>query len=369
MDGRPRPSVCIDNPVGDRILTAVSVRQTELWQPGARNSLPRVVVTGANGFIGANLCRRFVAAGHRVTGFVRRHSDISALAGVDIELIRADLRHPGEILLPADTRCIVHAAAVVSDSAGDAECRAGILEATLNLATAAGTQCPGLERFIYISTALVLGYGRRQISAARPGRALTDMPYVRYKRLAENHLLEQHRLRGLPVVVLRPADVYGPYDRTSTLPMLDSLGRGFPLVVGAGTQRMAYCYVDNLTHAVERACLSGAAVGRCYTVCNSTTLDWRAFFGRLGAGVGVRPRNVPRIAALWAVLAADALRRVLPMARPRLTVYRFRRAISDTTYDASNTVRDLGYCPDEDVPGQLGATCRWYLSRRRDGAR
>lgn len=265
--------------------------------------------------------------------------------------------------MPDETRFIVHAAAVVSDSAGDDACRIGTLDATRNLVTATEAQCPQLERFIYISTALVLGYGRRNISDAKPGRDLADMPYVRYKRRAEEYLLERYRTNRLPVVVLRPADVYGPNDRVSTVPMLDSLGRGVPLLIGSGASLLAYCYVDNLTHAVEQAFYSDCAVGRCYTVCNKTPLDWRQFFSELGEGVGARPRSVPRVTAFWTALVFDAIRRFLPMARPPLTAYRFRRATSDTTYDISATIRDLGYCPHEDVSGQLNRTCQWYLSR------
>jgi nucleoside-diphosphate-sugar epimerase len=336
--------------------------------PGRAEQPAVVVITGASGFVGSNLCRRLAGVACRVTGIVRQQSDTSTLEGVKLDLVRADLRRPHEIRLPPDTCHIIHAAALVSDSAADADCRAGILDATRNLVTAAESQCRRLERFIYISTALVLGYGQRQISDARPGRAVADMPYVRYKRLTEEFLLERHRRNGLPLVILRPADVYGPRDRVSTVPMLDTLGRGMPVLVGAGTSRMAYCYVDNLTQAVERACLCDRALGRCYTVCNLTTLDWRTFFDGLGARVGARPRAVPRVAAFGAVLVADALRRFLPMARPPLTVYRFRRATTDTTYDISSTVRDLGYSPDEDVDGQLGATCQWYLGRRAEAA-
>ena len=323
-----------------------------------------VVVTGANGFVGSNLCRRLAASGCRVTGIVRRQSDLRALDGVKLNLVRADLRYPREIRLPPDARYIIHAAAVVSDNASDVECRAGILDATRNLVAAAEAQCPELERLVYMSTALVLGYGRDQISPTRPGRPVADMPYVVYKRLAEEFLLERHRQHGLPLVILRPADVFGPYDRVTTMPLLDTLGRGVPILVGAGKSRLAYCYVGNLAQAVERACLSECATGGCYTVANSTTLDWREFIGGLGAGMGKKPRAAPRFVVFGLVVVAEALRRFLPWARPPGTAYRFRRATNNTTYDISATVRDLGYCPDEDVAAQLGVTCQWYCDHR-----
>lgn len=354
----------VDSRAAVRILSVVNVSLVEAQDAVGLDPSCSIVVTGANGFVGSNLCRRFAACGYRVTGIVRQQSDLRALDGVSLDLVRADLRRPAEIRLPPDTRYIIHAAAVVSDNATDADCHASILNATRNLVAAAEAQCPRLERFVYISTALVLGYGRDQISPTRPGRPVAGMPYVVYKRRAEEFLLERHRQHGLPLVILRPADVIGPHDRVTTMPMLDSLGRGVPLLIGDGTSRMAYCYVGNLAHAAEQACLSEHATGGCYTVANSTTMDWREFIGGLGTRVGRKPRAFPRCAAFGFVVLADALRRFLPWSRPPLTAYRFRRATTNTTYDISATVRDLGYCPDEDVAAQLGITCQWYCSHR-----
>ena len=362
--GRRARRGLVDSRAEGRILSAVNASFAVDRDAVGLNPSCSVVVTGANGFVGSNLCRRFAAGGFRVTGVVRRQSDLRALDGVKIDLVRADLRRPAEIRLPSDTRYLIHAASVVSDNATDAECRAGILDATCNLVAAAEAQCPRLERFVYISTALVLGYGRDRISPTRPGRPVTDMPYVLYKRLAEEFLLERYRQHGLPLVVLRPADVFGPHDRVTTMPLLDTLGRGVPILVGAGKSRLAYCYVGNLAQAVERACLSGCATGGCYTVANSTALDWSEFIGALGTGMGRKPRAAPRFVVFGFVVVAEALRRFLPWARPPVTAYRFRRATNNTTYDISATVRDLGYCPDEDVAAQLGATCQWYCDHR-----
>lgn len=319
------------------------------------------LVTGANGFIGSNICRNFVRLGLRVIGTVRRDSDLSLLRDLDIELVALDLRRRNAIRLPAGIDYIIHAAAPVSDSSSSAESRAGIRDATRNLAEAALQQCPGLRRFVYISTALVLGYCRAGISPSRPGRSAAHIPYVSAKQQAEELLRQLHRTSGLPVVILRPADVYGPFDRTSILPMCRSLERGLPLTVGTGQNRLAYCYVGTLVQAVERACSEDRAVGRCYTIANLTTPSWQEFFGYLAAGLGRKLRRpMPASLAFGLTVASELLRQVVPLARPALTRYRFRRATTDTTYDISPAVRELGLRPDEDIAGQLAAAARWF---------
>jgi nucleoside-diphosphate-sugar epimerase len=327
-----------------------------------------VFITGANGFIGANLCRGLAARGFRVTGLVREGADLSALDGTDVELVRGDLRRPG-VRLPAGTEHMVHAAAPVSDSAGSRQCQEGIYVATQNLVGAVQEQCPRLRRFVFLSTALVLGCGRTGISPTRPGRDLGCVPYVRYKRETERWLLAVHAERGFPVVILRPTDVYGPLDRTSIAPMCRALDGGIPLLVGTGQGRIAYCHVETVVRAVERALVEERAVGRCYTVANVTTLTWRDFFGYLAAGLGrpLRP-PVPTAAAFGLTVATELLRWFLPLARPGLTRYRFKRATTDTTYDTSATVRELGCIADEDVAAQLAAAARWYREYHRRAA-
>lgn len=325
-------------------------------------------ITGASGFIGANLCRGLAGQGWRVIGLIRTSSDLSALEGVPVELIRGDLRRRHEIRLPPDTDVIVHAAAPVSDSATDAECRAGIGDATRNLAEAALAQCRRLRRFVYLSTALVLGYCRTGICESRPGRSAAHLPYVRHKARAEKLLLDLFRTRGLPLVILRLADVYGRLDRTSIVPMCRSLERGLPLLLGTGRRHLAYCHVGTVVEAVVRACAEERAVGRAFTVANSTTLDWQEFFGLLAAGLGRRLRPpLPAGVAFGLTVVAELLHGLVPIARPPLTRYRFRRATADTTYDVSAAIRDLGLRPDEDIAGQLRAAAAWY--RESGGAR
>lgn len=326
---------------------------------------PVVFVTGANGFVGVNLCRGLTALNYRVVGMVRPDSDLRMLDGVRIELVRGDLRRPGSLRPPRDTQYVVHSAATVSDSASDTECRAGILAATRHLAEAALEQCPQLRRFVYISSALVLGYGRTGIAESRPGRSCTYLPYVKYKQQAESLLLSLYRSRGLPVVILRPSDVYGRFDRTSVLRMCRAIDRGVPILVGTGASKLAYCHVETLVRAVARVCEFEGAVGKCYTVASDTPVTWREFFGHLSKGLG-RPLRGPMPAALVfaAVVVIELARRLVPLRNPDLTQYRFRRATQDTTYDTSATVRELGLAPDEDIAGQLLAAARWYREHR-----
>ena len=83
----------------------------------------RVLITGANGFIGSNLCLWFRDRGWEVDALVRESSDLHFLEGHDVRIIKGDLRFAEQIDVPDGTTHVIDAAALVSDFAGDENAR------------------------------------------------------------------------------------------------------------------------------------------------------------------------------------------------------------------------------------------------------
>ncbi len=326
-----------------------------------------VLITGANGFIGSHLCDAFVKEGYRVCGLVRRTSDLRFLDTAAVSLIYGDLREIEKIQLPDGVDVIVHAAALVSDNASRRECKAQIYDITVNLVQWARRQCPGLLKFVYISTALTIGYCADDISEENPGRSAAYVPYNYTKKLTEAYLLRQHRDSGFPVVILRPGDVYGPRDRTSCELMLQAAERNVPLIVGRGDKKFGFCYPDNLCKAALAAVSRTGTSGQAYTVTNGICPTWGEFFASLQAGVG-RPQRlyVPVWVSMAAAVLLELAKRVIPVFKPAINYYRIRRITAQTTYDLTETFRDLDYQPDDDYRGQFQAIVDWY-KREREG--
>ena len=322
----------------------------------------KVLITGANGFVGSNLCRHFLDRGWEVHGLVRPTSDLRFLSVLDVRLIRGDLSVPGGAALPAGVPYVVHSASIVSDVAGDAFCDRHIYGLAVNLVRLLRERGGPLRRLVEISTSLTLGYAATGISDESPGRSAESMPYVRHKIRTERYLLDEHAARGLPVVILRPADIFGPRDRTTCLRILQGCAAGVPLIVGRGRWRFGLCYVGNLCQAVELALTREGIEGRAYTVTNGVLPTWREFFEAIQRGLGRRQRiAVPKGAAYAAAALVGAVKAFRPGWNPPLTRYRIRRITTDTTYDISRTVAELGYRPDDDYRRQFEEIVRWYL--------
>jgi nucleoside-diphosphate-sugar epimerase len=329
---------------------------------------PSVFITGANGFIGSSLCHYFLAQGYTVYGLVRPNSNLHFLENTKVQLIRGDLSQVDKIELPPTVDYIVHSASVVSDLADEKTCQEQIFALTVNFVNRLRQAQIAFRKFIYISTALTLGYDALNISDQRPGKPALFLPYARFKKKSEEHLLELHQQQRFPVVILRPADVYGPRDRTSCALMLSACDKGTPLIVGHGNWNFALCYIDNLCQAVYLACAKEGIDGQCYTVANDATPTWRQFFSGFQRGLNKRQRlYVPVSLAYAAAFIFQGIHRLFPRFRPPLTFYRIKRITSHTSYDISRTKADLGYHPENDTERQVAAIVEWYKAEKSGG--
>ncbi|MBN2408614.1 MAG: NAD-dependent epimerase/dehydratase family protein [Candidatus Aminicenantes bacterium] len=328
----------------------------------------KVLITGANGFIGSNLCRSLAAGGYEVYGLVRRTSDLHFLEGRPVRLVFGDLGDPQSLSIPQDIDSVVHAASIVSDQASESACEAGIFNLTVNLVQRIKHLGITPRRFVYISTTLTLGYLGSGLSEERPGRPADFMPYVRAKKKCEAFLRERMESDRLPLVILRPGDTYGPNDRTSCDKILRAAERRIPIIVGTGQHRFAFCYIDNLCQSVRLALEDDRAVGRAYTVTNGILPTWREFFAGFQKAMGKPQRvYVPVCLAKTAAGIQEFWKRISPGFQPELTQYRIRRITTETTYDISRTVAELGYRPDNDTAKQIEEIVAWYREDRKKG--
>jgi nucleoside-diphosphate-sugar epimerase len=210
----------------------------------------RVIVTGANGFVGRSTCSALCDAGHDVTALVRRPGGCEPRAH---EQVIADDNFASLSALPA-ADVLIHLAArvhVMKDSAGDPlrEYRAVNVEGSLNVARAALRA--GVKRLVFISSIKALGEGE----PGRPWReddppAPAD-PYGITKLEAEQALAGFGREQGMEVVVLRPPLVYGPGVRANFEQLMRAVERGIPLPLGAIDARRSMVYVGNLADAIR----------------------------------------------------------------------------------------------------------------------
>jgi nucleoside-diphosphate-sugar epimerase len=330
--------------------------------------MQNVLITGANGFIGSNLSRYFLERGYNVHGLVRKTSDLHFLEGQNINLIYGDLNEVEKIEWPKSLDIVIHCASIVSDAADDACCESNIFNSTINLVRHIKDNGILLKKFIFMSSALVLGYRKLNISEENPGLSASHLPYVRSKKKTEEKLLLMHDGNKLPVVILRPADVFGPNDRITCAHILRAIEDSMPVIVGSGKRIFPFCYVENLCQATYLACNSKNSEGQTYTVTNGSDVTWKEFFSFLQEKLKKKqwiyiPTFLPYVVAF----VMKIIQKIVPSYEPPLTDYRIKRITSHTNYDISKTIKELNYVPENDIQKQFSAIVEWYLAEKDAG--
>ena len=218
----------------------------------------KVLVTGGAGFIGSNLVRVLLAEGWQVTVFDNLSSGPPLyIEQLPVELIRGDVLDVE--MVERTVRgfdAIVHLAAQngvpnsLANPRRDFEVNA---IGTLNLLEAA--RHSEIRRFVFASSNAPLG---RQEPPAEENKApLPISPYGASKLTGEAYCLAYHGSWGLGSVILRFANVYGPYSgRKSSVVarFFNDILAGSPITIdGEGTQTRDFVYVVDLCGAIAAA--------------------------------------------------------------------------------------------------------------------
>jgi len=270
----------------------------------------KVLVTGATGFIGGRLVERLVLEhGAEVRALVRNLAGAARLARFppgSVTVLRGDVTDPAD-LETAMQGCdrVFHCAYGTS---GSQKHRAWVnTEGTRRVLAAA--QAARARRIVYLSTLMVYGQtGDGDLDETAPRQRFGN-PYSDSKLEAERIALSS----GLPVAVIQPTAVYGPFGGVWTETVLRSLKAGRQILINGGDGMANPVYVDDLVSAMLLAAVKEEAVGEAFLVSSAEPVTWREMFGRFERMLGGGDRTVDMTEA-----EALAWWRKSQRARPRL---------------------------------------------------
>ncbi|HBR15950.1 MAG TPA: hypothetical protein DD723_10520 [Candidatus Omnitrophica bacterium] len=304
----------------------------------------KVLVTGGNGFIGANLVRRLIQCGCQVTAFVRPGSDcwrIQDLLDV-VELYPVDLG--GEI--PGNVSCALHDVRIIYHLGA-----AGVHQATEDLSTMVKVNVMGtfhllrlaqkikVERFIYCGSCFEYGPG----NLLKEDRLPSPVNEYAASKLSAGILAETfYRQYGLSVVYLRPFTVYGPYEGLQRLiPFgICRMLEGKDLELTGGEQTRDMVFVEDVLEAFLLAGVRPQAVGQIINLASGNEMSVKDIVRTLIEVMGVSSKP-------------------LFGARP----YR-NSEVWALSGDPSNAKKVLGWTARTDLRQGLHETIQWFTENR-----
>lgn len=264
----------------------------------------RVVLTGANGFVGRHLadtlkCRGFDFLALSRVSCTTDYPSLTIQSLGNVEAIKAAL---------GGYSVVIHTAArahVMQDSVSDpiAEYRRVNTQMTLDLAKAA--VAAGVRRFIFISSIKVHG---EETALGSPCRAsdtlMPDDPYGMSKLEAEQGLMKLAGETGLEVVIIRPPLVYGPGVKGNFARLIKLMGKGLPLPLGAIYNKRSLVGIDNLIDLIIRCIDHPAAANQVFLAGDGEDLSTTELLRGMAEAIGRPARLIPVPAALLSLGAA-----------------------------------------------------------------
>lgn len=251
----------------------------------------RILVTGGAGFLGSHLVEMLIGEGHDVSVVDTLRSGRRENLKARVRFFETDIRAPlDQIFLAVQPDILLHLAAQVSvpDSMQNPALDLDInVAGTINLIETAVRF--KVKKLVTISSAAVYGVPQHlPLSEEISGVPLS--PYGLSKLAGEHYVRLLCSNHDLPYTILRPANIYGPGQRSegegAVVPafLTRFLAKQDPVIHGDGSQTRDFVYVEDMARAVR--CAMTRADGLTLNVSSGTAVSvfqlWSAIARTLG---------------------------------------------------------------------------------------
>jgi len=332
-----------------------------------KKARPRILVTGATGFLGMRLVELLTQRGYRVRALARKLSNIEKLKKLQAEIFFGDVASV-DSLKPAfeGVDMVVHAAADTEGREEDSEL--STIQGTKNVIDLC--QHYKIKRLVYISSCSVYGvadYKKNQVVTEE--FSLERFPekrghYSNAKFKAEESITEAIK-KGQPITVLRPGTIFGPGGEIFTPMMGFSFGSKVFGIIGMGKFVLPLVYIDNLVEAIITTIEKQESVGKIFNVVDSDNVSKKMYVKLLLKKL--YPKSHCIYIPFWFLYLAVFFQELLTSAlgrKPFLTRYRLVSSQKNIFYDSSRIINELNWAPLYTTKDALNMVLDYEHSKR-----
>jgi nucleoside-diphosphate-sugar epimerase len=322
----------------------------------------KVLITGANGFIGSHLTERLINVGYEVYCLRRKSSDMRWLEGLNVNYVYGDCCDKDSLnSCVKDYDYVFHlAGTIMANNERDYYLVNEI--GTQNLIESVYRYNRGIKRFVYLSS----------LSAHGPATRADNLPsedspphpvshYGRSKLKGEEAVMRYHA--DVPVCILRPSVVYGPRDRQFCL-FFRFIQKGFAPYWGKGHTSLVY--IDDMIDAIVLSIERDEAIGKVYFISDGMVYSNDRIIEEIASAIGrsVMKLRLPRPLLPMIGIFGDGIGKITGK-----TSMINRDKISEIMYndwvcDITRSRRDLGYNPCVGIKEGMKWTADWYRIHR-----
>ena len=316
--------------------------------------IKKILITGANGFIGGSLMRHYQKQGQDVIGV--------DLVGNGADIIQGDIANPDSIShLLKECDVIIHTAALVSNAMKDSDMWRVNVMATRNFIDAAKEY--NVRRFVQISSIVAYGNSAEgELDENHPVHA-DGGSYVLTKLASEHVVLAAQANHEIEVVIVRPGDAYGPGSRPWIIAPLEAISKRQFILPAKGEGFFRPIYIDDLVRGIVKAACHADAAGEIFNMsCEGfmTTKDYFTplyhWLGKKGP-ISVSTKLALKISAMASKLAD--LTGTLNEASPATVV----QLSTKSWFSIKKAEHILGWKPEVSFEEGMEISKKWALDQ------
>ena len=300
------------------------------------------LVTGATGFVGANLVAALTQTGWRVRVLHRSSSRLHALDGLTFEPALGDVLDRDSVQRALEGCQVVYHAAGVADYWRSSRERMFQVNVEGTRHVMAAALAGGVPRVVHTSSAAALGIpplGRPATEAQTWNVSPNRFPYGHSKHLAEL-VVQEYVAQGLPAVIVNPTVILGPRDVNlgSDSLIVGVYKRQLPFVLPGGVNVIGVADVA----AGHLLAAARGRVGERYLL-GGQNVSVPAFARLIGEVIGVPAPTLvlPRVSVAPLAALTGLASRVSPWPLP-VTADLIRLGAEPFYFDPSKAIRELG---------------------------
>lgn len=318
----------------------------------------KILVTGANGFIGSKVCEKLNLKNYFVIEVIRNNLTLNKIEKKKIAQVKNIDKNTDWLEILNDIDCIIHCAGIAQvlsnkDSNVIHDYRKINTEGTRALAEQAVKA--GVKRLIFLSSIKV--NGEKNLNHKKPFRhddlSCPIDPYAISKWEAEKYLHEISKEHGLEIVIIRPPLVYGPEVKGNFLRLIKLSSNKIPLPFSKIKNLRSFIGLDNLADFIIHCINHPAAPGKVFLVSDGEDIS--------------TPDLIKKISF---IMGKSKLFLDIPVFILKLIFFIFGRSkefeslTGSMRVDTSNAFKVLGWKPKNDLDYGLRKTIKWYLNKK-----
>ena len=331
----------------------------------------KVLVTGAAGFLGGHLVDMLVERGDEVRAMVRPVEDASRLRKLErVEVVHGDLTDLESLKRAVQgVQRVYNVAAKTGPWGLEKDYTKVNVWGVADLITA--SMDAGVQRIVHTSSITVYGHHLHGIVTEDHPFHAEDNPYSRTKIADEKLVTDLVKERGAPVVIVRPAWIYGPRDNASFGRFVAIVESGKGFLIGSGKNIVPVVYVRDMAQGLIKAGdADDGVIGQAYTIADDRRVTQSEYLNTIADFLEVSPvsRKVPYFALYTAGRAAELLWRAMgrrKSAPPPVTTYGITLLGGNQEFSIEKAQRELGYKPEYDVMRGVAEGVNWYLEQKK----